>query len=212
MKDIPLFTTQFGAAGLTLREVSYNQKAYITVHDTQDLPQLLEECAGFCRAVGAREIFACNHPALEQYPISTQIFEMERTLADLPKTDAKLQPVTGETLSRFVEIYNQKMRNVAAAKYMTAQDAQKLLTEGGGYFVLRGERLIGFGIVADGELSAMGSLQKGAGREVLLALCAGLPGQTVHLEVASTNEKAIRLYEALGFLKTGVKNTWYKIA
>ena len=35
-------------------------------------------------------------------------------------------------------------------------------------------------------------------------------GQALTLEVASTNERAIRLYEKLGFLKTGLVRKWYE--
>ena len=36
-------------------------------------------------------------------------------------------------------------------------------------------------------------------------------GAGMTLEVASTNEKAIRLYEKLGFLRTAEKVRWYRV-
>ena len=91
MKDIPLFTTQNGAAGLTLREIPYRQKAYITIHETKNLPQLLDECTDFCKAVGAEEVYACNHAELTQYPVSTRILEMVCPLCDVPQVNARLR-------------------------------------------------------------------------------------------------------------------------
>jgi len=38
-----------------------------------------------------------------------------------------------------------------------------------------------------------------------------LEGQTMELEVASTNERAIRLYERLGFVKTAELSRWYQV-
>ncbi len=37
------------------------------------------------------------------------------------------------------------------------------------------------------------------------------PQQQSTLEVASSNEKAIRLYERLGFLKTARVSEWYRV-
>ena len=37
-----------------------------------------------------------------------------------------------------------------------------------------------------------------------------LQGETMTLEVASTNEKAIALYERLGFVKTKELRRWYE--
>ena len=36
-------------------------------------------------------------------------------------------------------------------------------------------------------------------------------GAQLRLEVASTNERAIRLYEKLGFIKTGEISRWYRV-
>jgi ribosomal protein S18 acetylase RimI-like enzyme len=44
---------------------------------------------------------------------------------------------------------------------------------------------------------------------VLQTLLSLVGEQTVTLEVASTNEKAIRLYEKLGFVKTEILRSWY---
>jgi ribosomal protein S18 acetylase RimI-like enzyme len=38
-----------------------------------------------------------------------------------------------------------------------------------------------------------------------------IPGQSMELEVASTNEKAIRLYGRFGFLKTAELSRWYRV-
>jgi histidinol-phosphate/aromatic aminotransferase/cobyric acid decarboxylase-like protein len=68
MKDLPMFTTQNGVASLTLREIPYQQTAYIKLQATRQPKELLEECVGFCRAVGAEKIYASGHEILENYP------------------------------------------------------------------------------------------------------------------------------------------------
>ena len=71
--------------------------------------------------------------------------------------------------------------------------------------------LIDNGAYLDEMIEAVIGLQKGAGRDVMLALCGSLSAQRVVLEVASTNLPAVKLYEKLGFLKTGVISRWYDV-
>ena len=52
MRDIPMFTTEYGVASLALREIPYRQEAFITIQATEKPKELLEECIGFCRACG----------------------------------------------------------------------------------------------------------------------------------------------------------------
>ena len=47
MKNFPFFTTEYGVAALTLREIPYQGKAYIKILDTQEPEQLLKECVDF---------------------------------------------------------------------------------------------------------------------------------------------------------------------
>ncbi len=211
MKDFPVFTTANGVAGLTLQEIPYNRKAYITIHDTGDLPALLQECAGFCKMAGAQEIYACNHLGLSGYPVYTQVLEMERIFPSLPSTDARAVPVTNETQNQFQEIYNRKMAKVPAAKYLTANRMQSLLREGSCYFIYKNDILQGIGIAADGVIYAVASLQPGAGPDLVLTLCKTLLANRVSLEVADSNRKALQLYERLGFAVVDVKNIWYEI-
>ena len=53
MKNIPVFTTEHGAASLFLREIPYRKRAHIKLQATQEPEKLLEECISFCRACGA---------------------------------------------------------------------------------------------------------------------------------------------------------------
>ena len=61
------------------------------------------------------------------------------------------------------------------------------------------------------KLSALAALKPGAGELVCKAMQSLIPQQQITLEVASANEKAVRLYERLGFLKTQELSRWYRV-
>lgn len=212
MRDFPVFTTQNGVASLVLREVPYSGTAYITLRDSRFPRELLEECVDFCKAVGAEKIYAAGHELLLQYPFSTAVWRMNRSLDGIPDTDAALFPVTDRTLEQWRGIYNEKMADVPNAATMTREDGNELLKKGNGYFVHRNGELLGIGIASGEQVDAVIATKPGAGEDVLLALCHALAGEQVILEVASENLRAIRLYDRLGFLKTAEISRWYDVS
>lgn len=211
MKNIPVFSTEFGVGSLILREIPYKGIAYVRIESTQFPKEFIDECAQFCRMAGAERIYACGHSYLENYPFHTAIWRMTRVLEELPNTDAALMPVTESTLEQWLTIYNEKMANVDNSAFKNSGDGKALLERGDGYFVHRGNTLLGIGIAAGDTLDAVISVIPGAGQEVLLALTHALSCERIVLDVASTNTRAIRLYERLGFLKTAERSKWYKI-
>ena len=211
MRDFPIFTTENGVASLALREIPYRGIGYITLQDTQNPKELLAECVDFCKMTGAEKIYATGHPILEQYPLHTAIWQMSVLRENLPQTDSALFPVTEKTIEDWRNIYNEKMHPIANASTMTRADGQKLVEQGGGYFIHRGEELLGIGIARGDTVESVIGIVPGAGRDVMLALCGSLFTETIRLEVASVNIRAIRLYESLGFLKTGEISRWYDV-
>lgn len=211
MRDIPIFTTEYGVASLILREIPYRQEAYIRMQDTSAPKQFLEECITFCRMAGAVKIFATGHVFLESYPLHTAVWRMCRPMANLPETDAMTMPVTEQTLERWRDIYNTAMRDVPNASYMDTTDARKMMERGDGYFVHQDGHLLGIGIAGADTILAIVSIVPGAGKDILLALTHALSGEMVTLEVASANERAIKLYEKLGFIKTAEVSRWYRL-
>ncbi len=211
MQDFPFFTTQNGIASLTLRDIPYWKKAYVRLQEASDPDGLLLECVDFAKTAGAEEIFAAGHSCLEQYPFHTAIWDMRRDRAGLPDTDAALFPVQAATMERWREIYNTRMAAVDQASYMSFPQAKQMLRRGEGYFVHRGDTLLGIGMVSGEQILAIASVEPGGGRDTLLALNHALSGDIVTVEVASTNRKAIRLYESLGFLPTAELSRWHRV-
>ena len=129
----------------------------------------------------------------------------------IPETDACLFPVTETTLSKWQEIYNEKMKDIDNAAYMSDKAAEDMLKRGDGYFIHRERELLGIGIASDDRIDCVATVVRGSGREVVGALIQALMCDRVVLNVASTNSRAIRLYESLGFIKTAEISRWYKI-
>lgn len=210
MKDIPMFTTEFGVASLMLHEVPYRQEAYIRVQDVQPghLEDLIRECMGFCRAVGAERVYWSAGDS--EGEIYVAVYEMQGTAWVDPEKLESLFPVTRETVIQFRQLLNEKMAGVDNAATITAADEQALLDSAGAYFVHRKGHLLGLGWLEGEKLLAVAAVEPGAGERVMHTLMSLIEGQTMTLEVASTNERAIRLYERLGFLKVREVRKWYR--
>lgn len=209
MKDIPMFTTEYGVASLALREIPYRGAAYIRPLCDDAPRDLLDECAAFCRMCGATDIYACGQAAAAHFPLHAEILCLRLTVY-AQAVSPLLCPVTAQTVSRWRELCNRRMASVDHAATLTAADEPTLLC-GGTYFVRDGQQLLGLGRLADGELRTLAGIVPGAGRRVLDALVSAAEGQTLHLSVASTNRRALALYEAYGFTCVGRTAQWYHI-
>lgn len=213
MRDFPVFTTDSGVSSLVLREIPYRQEAYIRIQDVQPegFGEHLRECVSFCRMAGAERIYAAGHPALEDYPLHTAVVEMRREAWVDPEKLKNLFPVTEATVSRWRSIYNEKMGTVDNAGTLESREETRILESGGAYFVHDAGELLGIGWLEDCKLLAVAAVKKGAGEEVMHTLMSLVENSPMTLEVASTNARAIRLYEKLGFLKTAEISRWYTV-
>ena len=211
MRDIPVFTTQNGVASLTLKEIPYSGAAYVKIHDSAEPALFIKECSDFCRLAGAEHVYASGSDVLKDYPLHTVILRMCCSKDILPDTDAVLFPLQEKNLNEWRELYNKRMSGIPGASFMTISDSQKILSDGNGYFVHRGNALLGIGVASLDTISCVISVVPGAGQEVLSALSRALSSDTVTLEVASTNAAAIALYQRLGFIQADEISVWYKI-
>lgn len=212
MKDFPVFTTENGVASILLKEVTYRQTAYIRLQSSQNPQALLSECIDFCVMCGAKKIYAEASLLPEDLPYHHSVVLMR----GIPNLDAEsvenIFPVTEQTVSQWRSIYNERMRSVDGAATLEAKDEAEILQSGGAYFVHHSGELLGIGWLQDGELKAIASCQSGCGYKVANTLLSVCPGELVFLQVASTNEKAIALYEHLGLIKVQECSRWADVS
>lgn len=213
MRDFPIFTTEFGVSSLVLKEIPYRSEAYIHIRSVQkgNEQEHLRECASFCRMAGADRIFASGE-GLESYPVHASVLQMRGNVLCDPQKTANLFPVTEATVSRWRELHNGAMTRVDIAGTLEKRDEERILKSGGAYFVHEEGQTLGIGWVEDGMLLAIAAIKSGAGARVMHTLMSLMQEETMTLEVASTNLRAIRFYEKLGFLVTGERITWHDVA
>lgn len=212
MNNIPIFTTDYGVASIILKEVPYKQIAFVHVQDVQpgQLKEHLEECAVFCRAAGAERVVAAGHEDLKEYPLHCIVYEMALSV-EQEEAMANLWPVTSDTVAKWREIYNDKMRAVDNHATMTSRDEKMILDSHGAYFVHRDERLLGIGWMEGNKLLALASLVPAMGETVARTLFSSVDTDRITLEVVSTNTPAMGLYQRMGFVITGEVRRWYRI-
>lgn len=210
MRDIPMFTTEYGVASLILKEIPYCKDAYVLILDSSAVEQFVEECADFCRMAGARNIYLAGADVPVKYPLFTEIWQMQCPVNQLQKSDAELMPVNESNAGRWREIYNARMANIPAAAFMSGIRVEQLLKSGSCYFAYRNKKILGIVAISGQNIVCIASVLPGAGKDILCALTNIVSGEMLHLEVASENKRAVSFYEKLGFKKTAVKEIWYQ--
>ena len=211
MRDIPMFTTENGVTSLVLREIPFCGIAYVTIQSSLEVEKLLEECVTFCKMAGADRIYATGHEMLGRYPFHTAIWQLEKTRDGLPVTDAVIRPLTTETLELWRKLHNERMSGIPNSATLTRSDVEGYMQKGNAWFVYRGEKMLGLGVVSGDKIESIVSVVPGAGMDVLLALCSEVSGDTITLEVSSENLRALNLYRKLGFEKTEELSLWYDV-
>lgn len=213
MRDFPIFTTDTGVSSLILKEIPYKKEAYIRIGDVQrdGFADHLAECVSFCRMAGAERVLATGYEELEAYPLEMALLEMRGTAWVEPVRIKNLFPVTEATVTSWRQYHNEKLRAVACSATLTQREEEEILKSPGAYFVHDNGELLGIGWLADTHLRTVVAIKPGAGETVMHTLMSLVEGATMTLEVASTNARALRLYEKLGFVAVGERERWYRV-
>lgn len=184
MKDFPIFTTDYGVASLTMKQIPYRGEAYIHVRNVQpgQMDAHIQECAHFCRLAGAETVYVSGSGREPD----VRILEMRGIPSlDLEKIE-NIFPVTEQTVGDWRRIVNQRLRDVDLAAMLEQRDEQEILASGGAYFVHRAGELLGVGWLQEGTLKVLAGVVPGAGEQVAHTLLSVAPGESVRIEVAST--------------------------
>ena len=212
MRNIPMFVTENGAASLTLDQIPYQNAAYVHIMRSVDPEAFLQECCDFCRAAGAKTVYAWGDPVVEKYPFYTSLLLFAGKKCLIQDTEFVAELVRDEDLENWRRLYNEGMAGVAGAAYMTVQKARQYWKNGSAYLVRDPEGdLCGIGIVEKDTVGAVVSLYHGMGGDIFAALCQHIPTEQIRVEVASTNERAVRLYCHQGMECIGELSRLHKI-
>lgn len=212
MKDIPIFTAAAGIATLVLREVPDWGKAYILPRGVfTNAADLAAECAAFCRAAGAKQVYIRLTEPAEGCNFACEVWELARSGADLPEPTRSLTltPVRPDNTEAYRSLYNRRYRDVSLAAHCAAADPESIR---GAWLYEEAGEVLGLGQIVDGELRAIASDRPGLGYDLALALLRTCPAEVYTLKAASDNAPALRLYERLGFEKRAVLGKWYRVS
>ena len=119
--------------------------------------------------------------------------------------------MTEETVGQWRTIYNKAMHRVDNAGTLESRDEKQILDSGSAYFVHKEGNLLGIFWMDGSKLLAVAAVEKGAGETVMNTMMSLFNNEQIILDVASTNTKAIWLYEKLGFVKTAELSRWYRV-
>ena len=216
MKNIPMFTSPYGIATLILREIPWSGSAYVLVRSVwnDQTAALLEECRGFCRAVGAKEIFAAYDT--EELPAEPayDMIRMTRPKAGLPVGKMlELEPLTRENSGAYLEIYNRCFAAVPSAASYDRTSLEPLYGEDLAWLANVNGEYAGVAEISKEGLEGIAVLPayRGLGYDLALAALRMVPSPVLCLKVASTNVRAIALYERLGFTPERVEKRWFRL-
>ncbi len=215
MKNIPIFTGSTGTASLILQEIPYHRRAYVTLQSVLSggLETLLAECRSFCVQAGAERVLVSADEPLDFLPHVHDMLELACRKTELPPLDAPvaLERVTGENGEAFLRCYNKLFATLDNAAAYTREKLKRLLAEREAYFALCGGTRAGIGELGQNELRAIGVLPafRGLGYRLALTLLHRLDGPVLTLCVSSSNERALNLYDRLGFHVRRTLSRWY---
>ena len=216
MQNIPIFTGVHGMATLILKEIPVSGYSYVLVRSVwkDNLPGLLEEAAAFCREAGAKAVFA----SYECYDLPARhvhdVLEFTMDSRRLPEVaPVPLTPISKENGRDYLAVYNRCFARMPGHASYDEKDLSRLLEQGGAFLVYRGGTPAAVVELGENSLEGIGVLPefKGLGYPLAVTALKRLPEPTLFLKVVSTNHRAIRLYQRIGFAETKVVSRWWEL-
>ena len=215
MKDIPIFTGENGVATLILREIPHQQRAYVMLRTVWRLQPFLAECRDFCRMAGAESVYVMGQEDLSNLPF---VHAMERWTcrrADLPPLvePVDLTPLDDSNRETFRTLYNRLFAQIPNAATCTPQEVERIQREERAALAVVEGQIAGLAQWTDGRLEAIGVEPefRGLGYRLALTVLHRMTTETVELQVSSANQRALALYQRLGFTKTETLSRWYDL-
>ena len=217
MKNIPMFTGQHGMATLVFKELSFSGSAYVVVRAvwTGETAAFLEECRGFCRAVGAEKIYASweekSLPADHAYDVLG--LYREKAGLPLPNREVELEELRPENGEEYLRIYNTCFRSVAGAASYDKQDLRRLYGQDCAFLAKMDGQYAAVTEISKEGLESVAVLpeHRGLGHDLSLTVLPMVPNPILRLKVASSNLRALNLYRRLGFVQENVRSRWYQL-
>lgn len=217
MKNIPMFTGQHGMATLVFRELSFSGCAYVVVRAVWngETAAFLEECRGFCRAVGAEKIYA----SWEENPLpAVHAYDMlglyrEKAGLPLPSREVELEYLRPENGQTYLQIYNTCFRPIPGAASYDKQDLRRLYGEDRAFLAKVDGQYAAVAEISKEGLESIAVLPEycGLGHDLSLTVLPMVPNPILRLKVASGNHRALKLYQRLGFVQENVRSRWYEL-
>ena len=215
MKDIPIFTGENGVATLILREIPHQQRAYVMLRTVWRLQPFLAECRDFCRMAGAESVYVTGQEDLSGLPFVHAMERWSCSRSDLPPLvePVDLTPLDDSNRETFRTLYNQLFAQIPNAATCTPQEVERIQREERAALAVVEGQIAGLAQWTDGRLEAIGvdSGFRGLGYRLALTVLHRMTTETMELQVSSANQRALALYQRLGFTKTETLSRWYDL-
>ena len=164
---------------------------------------------------GAEQIFASwgteDLPGTHSYDLIAMT--CEKAALPVPRRPVTLEPLTPENGGDYLAVYNRCFREVPGAATYGQRDLKRLYDTDCAFLVRQDGSAAAVAEICEEGLEGIAVLPqfRGLGFDLAATVLQMVPSVTVRLKVASTNSRAIALYERLGFVRETIVSRWWKI-
>jgi len=215
VQNIPIFTAANGLATLVLREIPYSGRAYVMLRSVWNdaVTALVQECASFCRMAGAETVYVSQDCKDLPFPHAYDMVELQCRREDLPgQTEpVELAPLTADRAEEWCSVYNRCFLPIAGAAAYDHRERNRLLKDNTAFLVIKDGVCAAIVETKPDGLAAIGVLPeyRGMGTAVALAALQKVQSPLLTVRTASTNQRALAMYEKLGFRKKQIVSRWW---